>query len=140
MASEHEEAARAALLADWRQRLDNQAKADRALFMHVSDLEPGVLVIEELQQQLAQAREEVEKGNAAIQENVKLRQEIEFLHIVIDDRVAERYDLRADRAAMRALLERVRNTHLSYVNEVQVASLWPKLAEDISAFLAEHPQ
>lgn len=61
MASEQEyPKERAALLADWRQRLKNQQEADHALFMHVNDLEPGVLVIEQLQQQLAQAREQAE--------------------------------------------------------------------------------
>ena len=60
MASEQEyPKERAALLADWRQRLKNQQEADHALFMHVNDLEPGVLVIEQLQQQLAQTREEL---------------------------------------------------------------------------------
>ena len=63
MASEQEIAN---LVANWRQRLANYEQADRALFMHVNDLEPGILVIEQLQQQLAQAREENELLKAEV--------------------------------------------------------------------------
>ncbi len=98
---------------------------------------------EQLEQQLAQAREEIEKGNAAIQENVKLREEIEFLHIVIDDRVAERDDLRAENASMRALLEDASGTMEEAAKNHEDADAVGALHASIrriDAFLAQHPQ